>query len=81
MITNRAIITATMITTKSIALPSLEGLFNFCDYFGMSLGEFFEEKFNFPVEYGEIIAELNKMDTQEIGIVYEILKLINKNKK
>ena len=63
------------------ALPSLEGLFNFCDYFGMSLGEFFEEKFNFPVEYGEIIAELNKMDTQEIGIVYEILKLINKNKK
>lgn len=47
----------------------------------MSLGEFFEEKFNFPVEYGEIIAELNKMDTQEIGIVYETLKLINKNKK
>lgn len=63
------------------ALPSLEGLFNFCDYFNMSLGEFFEEKFNFPVEYGQIIGELNKMDSQEINQVYEMLKLINKSKK
>lgn len=63
------------------ALPSLEGLFNFCDYFNISLGEFFEEKFNFPVEYGQIIDELNKMDSQEINQVYEMLKLINKSKK
>lgn len=63
------------------ALPSMEGLFNFCEYFNISLGEFFEENFNFPVEYGNIIKELNKMDSQEISVVYEMLKLINKTKK
>ena len=63
------------------SMPSLDGLFNFCDYFGISLGEFFEENYNFPVEYGQIISELNKMDAQEIGTVYELLKVINKNKK
>ncbi len=62
------------------ALPSLEGLFNFCDYFNMSLGEFFEDRFNFPVEYANIIAELNKMDLLAVNQVYELLKLINANK-
>lgn len=60
------------------ALPSLEGLFNFCDYFNMSLGEFFEDRFNFPVEYSNIIEELNKMDSIAVNQVYELLKLINK---
>lgn len=62
------------------ALPSLEGLFNFCDYFGISLGEFFEDKFNFPVEYGMIIDELNKMDLLAVNQIYELLKLINKSR-
>ncbi len=60
------------------SLPSLEGLFNFCDYFGISLGEFFEDKFNFPVEYANIIEELNKMDSLAVNQIYELLKLINK---
>ena len=60
------------------SLPSLEGLFNFCDYFNISLGEFFEQEFNFPVEYKNIIEELNKMDTIAVNQVYELLKLINK---
>lgn len=63
------------------ALPSLEGLFNFCDFFKISLSEFFEEKLNFPVEYEQIIEELNKMDLFEIKLVYDMLKLINKSKK
>lgn len=60
------------------ALPSLEGLFNFCDYFNISLGEFFEDRFNFPIEYSHIIDELNKMDSIAVNQVYELLKLINK---
>ncbi len=62
------------------ALPSLEGLFNICDYFDISLGEFFEENYNFPVEYGQIIGELNKMDSLAVNQIYELLKLINTNK-
>ena len=60
------------------SVPSLEGLFNFCDYFNMSLGEFFEDKFAFPVEYGEIIEELNKMDSLAVNQILELLRLINK---
>lgn len=60
------------------ALPSLEGLFNICDYFHISLGEFFEDRFEFPVEYKQIIEELNKMDAIAVNQVYELLKLINK---
>lgn len=59
-------------------LPSLEGLFNICEYFNISLGEFFEDKFEFPVEYKGIIEELNKMDSIAVNQVYELLKLINK---
>ena len=59
-------------------MPSVEGLINFCNYFDISIEEFFEEKFNFPVEYSAIIEELNKMDSIAIKQVYELLKLINK---
>ncbi len=59
-------------------MPSVEGLLNFCNYFDISLGEFFEDKFNYPVEYSAIIEELNKMDSMTVKLVYELLKTINK---
>ena len=59
-------------------MPSLEGLFNFCDYFNISLSDFFDDRFEFPVEYKGIIEELNKMDSAAVNQVYELLKLINK---
>lgn len=60
------------------ALPSLEGLFNICEYFNISLAEFFDDRLEFPVEYKHIIDELNKMDSVAVNQVYELLKLINK---
>ena len=62
-------------------LPSLENLFNFCDYFGLTLSEFFEEGAAYPVEYREIIKELNRLETSELALVSELIKLINKRKK
>lgn len=59
-------------------MPSVEGLMNFCNYFNISMGEFFEEQFNFPVEYAAIIEELNKMDAITIKQIYELLKTINR---
>ena len=32
-------------------MRSVEGLITFCIYFDISIGEFFEEKFIFPVSY------------------------------
>ncbi len=58
-------------------VPSVEGLLNFCDYFQISVGEFFEERFQYPVQYSKIIEELNQMDEQTVGKIYELLKLIN----
>lgn len=61
-------------------MPSVEGLINFCNYFGITVGELFTEDWNFPVEYANIIRELNKMDVLAINQIYELLKLINTNK-
>lgn len=61
-------------------LPSLEGLFNFCDYFHLSLGEFFEENYAYPVEYKKIIMELNKFDALELKQIYDLILLINSKK-
>lgn len=61
-------------------MPSLEGLFNFCDYFGITLGEFFEENYAYPIEYKKIIQELNKLDTLELKQIYDLIVLINSKK-
>ena len=62
------------------SMPSIEGLFNFCDYFGITLGEFFDQTINYPIEFREIISELNKLDTIEIKTIHDVLVMINKNK-
>ena len=61
-------------------LPSLENLLNFCEYFNITLSEFFDESMNYPVEYKAIIKELNKMDNSECELVLNLLKTINRNK-
>ena len=62
-------------------MPSIEALINFCEYFNLSLGEFFEENFEYPVEYKKIISELNKMDALAVNQIYELLKLANSGKQ
>lgn len=61
-------------------LPSIEGLLNFCEYFHITVGEFFEDEFVYPVQYDKIIKELNKMDELGLDTVYDLLRLINSNK-
>lgn len=63
------------------SMPSIENLLNFCEYFNISLGEFFAEDFSYPVEYKAIIRELNKLDSIELGTVTKLLQIINANKK
>ncbi len=58
-------------------MPSLEGLINFCNFFDIPIGEFFEERCNFPVEYSDIIEELNKLDVMTVRLIYELLRKIN----
>lgn len=58
--------------------PSLEFLLNFCDYFNMTVGEFFDETVKYPIETKEIVSELNKLPPDALPQIYNLLKLINK---
>lgn len=62
-------------------MPSLEGLFNFCDYFGLTLGEFFEQDYTYPVEYKKLIQELNKLDALELKQILDLVTLINSKRQ
>ena len=47
----------------------------------MSASEFFDDRIAFPVEYKAIADELNKMDAMEIGLMLDLLKLINSKRE
>lgn len=63
------------------SLPSIEGLKKICDYFQISLSDFFDDKTEYPIQYRELLNELNKLDSQEIEKVVDFIKLITINKK
>ncbi len=60
--------------------PSLDFILNFCDYFKLSVSEFFDEANAYPVENKELLNELGKLTPNEIAEIINIVKLINKNK-
>lgn len=59
-------------------LPSLEGLYNFCDYFDISIEEFFDAGQNYPIEYKSIIESLNKLDKEQLDHVKKTIDYIAK---
>ncbi len=60
-------------------MPSLEGLFNFCDFFNISIGEFFDDTQVYPVEYKELISKLNKLNKDELSHIMKTIDLITKD--
>lgn len=63
------------------SMPSIEGLINICDYFDITMSEFFDESIVYPIQYKELLQELNKHDSIELEKVIDIVKLISANKK
>lgn len=61
-------------------VPSFEVLENICDYFGITIFDFFDHDQNYPIEYKEIFSELNKLSKEEIDQVINLIKMINNNK-
>ena len=62
-------------------MPTIEGLINICDYFDITMSEFFDESIVYPIQYKELLQELNKLDSIELEKVIDIVKLISANKK
>ena len=63
------------------AYPSIDGLYSICDYFQISVSDFFDEKTEYPLQYRKIIEELNKLDSIELEKVFDMIKMITANKK
>lgn len=56
------------------ALPSLQGLFYICEYFGITPQQFFDEGNICPVQLAELIEDLKKLDAKMLFHISAIVK-------
>lgn len=61
------------------ALPPLKELFAICDYFGITVSQFFDENENAPCVANEIARELKSLDEKDILLIAEIIKRLKKD--
>lgn len=60
--------------------PSIDFLVNFCNYFNLSLSDFFDTKTNYPTKLKELIAELNKLNDEELDLIFKLATYLNSKK-
>lgn len=56
------------------ATPSLSGLSYICEYFGITMSEFFDFDSKNPAKLNEINKYLNKLDEEQLSIVENLVK-------
>ena len=61
-------------------VPSIEGLYFICEYFNMTLSEFFDSSQAYPLEYKDIIKKLNMLDEEQLEHVTKTIVYISGNK-
>jgi len=62
-------------------MPSLEGLINFCNYFDISLSEFFDESNSNPSANKDLIKQIEKLTFDERKALTDMVTAINKTKE
>ena len=62
------------------ALPSMSEFFAICDYFGISLMDFFDAGNKYPIHIQQLLDEAKKSEVEEIELTTEILKRFHGNK-
>ena len=62
---------------NKMALPSLQGFFYICDYFGISPGEFFEEENQNPARIKKVAEEAKKLDDTELEHILSLMMDLN----
>ena len=58
------------------ALPSLQGLFYICEYFGITPQQFFDDGDAYPDQLAELVEDLKKLDAATLGHISAIVKKI-----
>lgn len=64
--------------TSGKMLPSLKQLFNICDYFGISLSEFFDNSKENPLRIRQITEQLALLSPQDLELVDILLSRLQK---
>ena len=55
-------------------LPSLQGLFYICEYFGITPKQFFDEGDAYPAQLAELVSDLKKLDAASLEHISAIVK-------
>ena len=56
------------------ALPSLQGLFYICEYFGITPHQFFDEETTYPAQLAELTEDLKKLDFKTLAHISALIK-------
>lgn len=63
--------------TSGKSLPSLPEMFAICDYFGISIGEFFDEGNAMPDQLQKAVKGLKKLDERDVSLVLRLIDRLN----
>ena len=59
-------------------LPSVNGLYYICEYFGISPAEFFDEENTVPETLREVITDLKSLNGDQLAMVSSLIKEIKR---
>lgn len=62
------------------ALPSLQGLFYICEYFGITPQQFFDDSSAYPVQLADLVEDMKKLDAASLEHIAAIVKEMVGNK-
>ena len=58
------------------ALPSLQGLFYICEYFGITPHQFFDTDTAYPAQISDLVEDLKKLDSPTLDHISALVKAI-----
>ena len=62
------------------ALPSLQGLFYICEYFGITPQQFFDDGSAYPAQLADLVGDMKKLDAASLEHIAAIVKEMVGNK-
>ena len=60
---------------KGRSRPSIDFLYNFCDYFNITVSDFFESKSNFPIEHKKLAEQILELDKQQLDAINTVVEV------
>ena len=63
--------------TSGKAYPSVKQLYNICDYFGITLGEFFDEETDDPQRMHTVLALAKQLSSADLDRIIDLMNRLN----